>query len=276
MSWDWHRLFLYLVNVCLSRTEGTNLLLLLFFKCFSLKRYFLCFILLPNRSYPSPSYYFFFLILFAHNWSNSTYFWCPLSICFFINSFFSSNSRRLNLIGRRLHIHTQNFRLILNILLQEGFVNIKLLSSIDQEYLFSTLVKALIELAIDEILDGGFGLHHKMGQSFSPLQPLDVDVQPLSMHPVEVNHMHDVLLRHCHLLLTFYLLTLEKHHYLLGLDSKTIRYNISQIVVVHLFTHTDVVGFLLAVSEVYVDVLGSGLGRCLRLIFHLLLSKLTL
>ena len=238
MSWDWHRLFLCLVNVCLSRMEGKWLLLLFCFKCWSLKRYLLCFILLPDRSYPSPSYSYFFifffiykcrlhirsssrcslkmswdrhrlflclvnecfsstektnllffllffkcfrleryllyfpllpLILFVKNRSNCTYFWCSFLISFFFNRFFTSNSRRLNLIRRRFHINTQNFRLILNILLQEGLVNVKLLSSIHQKYLFSTLVKALIKLAIDEILDGSFGLHHKMGQSFTPL-----------------------------------------------------------------------------------------------------------
>ena len=113
----------------------------------------------------------------------------------------------------------------------EGFIDIQLFSSVDQEDFVRVLVKSLCQFVIEEITNGSSGLHQKVSQRFRTLQPLDVDVQPFPIHPVQVHHMHDVLLVQGNSLLPSYLLSLQEHHNLLWLDPESTRDHLPQLIV---------------------------------------------
>ena len=57
-----------------------------------------------------------------------------------------------------------------------------------------------------------------MSECYIALEALDVDIETIPVHPIKVDHMHDVLVTKVNHLLWSYFLPLEEHNNFLGLD----------------------------------------------------------
>ena len=57
-----------------------------------------------------------------------------------------------------------------------------------------------------------------MSECYIALEALDVDIETIPVHPIKVDHMHDVLLTKVDYLLRCYLFSLEEHNDLRSLD----------------------------------------------------------